>query len=326
MHPFFDSIILGFLVLDGVLILFLWNQLQKWKRHHKAMPFSAKGALILGLVAGAVIFYGSFIEPNLLIVRDKEIFLAGPESLEQQTTIRIALISDLHLGLYKKADFAEKVVQKVNALSPDIILLAGDFLYGEEAHPEYLAPFKNLRSRYGSFAILGNHDYEEDFEDMPNFSYEGNERVAGIVRVLSGASIKVLRNEAVHITMDGPHPLLLGGVDELWTARADVFKTFKQYPQNVGPKILLAHNPDIIHDAEKAGVDLVLAGHTHGGQIRLPFFGPLPELPTELGKKYDRGLFTFGKTQLFITSGAGESGPRARLFVPPEIALLEVHF
>lgn len=339
MHLLFDSIIFGFLVLDGVLVGLLIFRIRKWKRHHKAVPFSAKSVLVLGLLAWAVIFYGSFIEPKLIVINEQKIFLSNPggavetAAALQKTTVRIALVSDLHLGIYKKTAFAEKVAGAVNALEPDIIVLAGDFLYGEEgeeADPEYLTPLKNLRSKYGSFAVLGNHDYEENFEDEPNFSYEGNKRVQNVVRVLSDTGVKVLRNESVQIKMEGRNAFVLGGVDEVWTGRADVTTTFKNYSveskPGIGPKILIAHNPDIIHDAEKAGIDLVLSAHTHGGQIRLPFFGPVPEIPTELGQKYDRGLFSFGKTQLFITSGVGESGPRARLFVPPEIALVEMDF
>ena len=91
------------------------------------------------------------------------------------------------------------------------------------------------------------------------------------------------------------------------------------------PVILVSHNADIVGRAEKLGIDLVLAGHTHGGQVRLPFFGAVPKIPHRLGNHYDRGLFQFGETKLFITSGLGETGPRARLLVPPEVALLEIN-
>ena len=84
------------------------------------------------------------------------------------------------------------------------------------------------------------------------------------------------------------------------------------------------HNPDPADRAEYNGVDLMISGHTHGGQVRLPFIGPSVPLPTTLGQQYDQGFFPYGKMSLFITSGVGESTVRARLFNPPEIVQLEV--
>jgi predicted MPP superfamily phosphohydrolase len=89
------------------------------------------------------------------------------------------------------------------------------------------------------------------------------------------------------------------------------------------PQIVLSHTPDIILK-NIASADLILSGHTHGGQIRLPGIGAIPEIPTFLGRQYDEGLFNLGDQQLFITRGVGESGTRARLFCPPEISILTI--
>jgi predicted MPP superfamily phosphohydrolase len=93
------------------------------------------------------------------------------------------------------------------------------------------------------------------------------------------------------------------------------------------PTILLAHNPDVILDEESTAANLVIAAHTHGGQIRLPFLGSLAPIPTKLGRAFDRGWFSLQEGRaLFITTGVGESGVRARLFVPPQIDVLTVHW
>jgi len=91
-------------------------------------------------------------------------------------------------------------------------------------------------------------------------------------------------------------------------------------------KILLVHNPDATPLAETRGIDLVLAGHTHAGQIRLPYIGAVPHLPITIGQQFDKGYFPFGQTRLFITPGVGESTARARFFDPPEISLVTLTF
>ena len=92
------------------------------------------------------------------------------------------------------------------------------------------------------------------------------------------------------------------------------------------PIILIAHNPDAILYSNADRADLVIAGHTHGGQIRLPWIGSIARIPTILGNDYDKGLFEYGDQQLFITSGVSETGPRARLFNPPVISVLTISF
>lgn len=324
MNAIYDSIIYGFLLLDGVFFVLL---IYLGARSHKRKSLGLRILLVCSVVAWGIIFYGSFIEPRFITTTEQKIEL-NENSIN---TLHVVLVSDFHVGPYKASNFVAQAVEKINTLKPDIILLAGDFLFGEEVHTEYLTSLGNLRAPHGIYAVLGNHDYEEDFEYLPNFNYEGNERVLAVVKLLEETGIKILRNTSVEINIAPRKKIILGGVDEVWTYRADIAATFK----NRNPKltrILLTHNPDIITKAIKHPVDLVLAGHAHGGQIRLPLIGPVPPIPTKLGRKYDRGLFQFknlstgSSTQMFITSGLGESGPRARLFVPPEIAVLNIEF
>lgn len=317
MRLFYDTAIYGFLLVDGFLVglMVYWIMKRGWRWPH---------AVLLGafVFAWFVIFYGSFIEPQRLVITEQTIALAENPYLD----ISGVLISDFHLGPYKQKAWVEKVVEKINESSPRFVIIAGDFILEEKIHPEYLAPLKNLNAPYGVYAVLGNHDYiEGEFYELANYPFEGNKRVETVTKALAEANIRLLRNESVEITLKNGMKFLLGGTDEYWTGRADAAKTFSGKNPAL-PKILVVHNPDEIWDAQKAGVDLVLAAHTHGGQIRLPWLGSVPPIPDKLGRKYDRGLFQFGKTQMFVTSGLGETGPRARLLVPPEIAVLNIKF
>ena len=341
MNYFFDAVIVLFLLTDGALIVrfVLRSRMAASPRTGWRRKINVPAALLFfaAILAWALVAYGSFIEPRLLVVTRQKIQIGGSgnsggfgrSSSSKAATLHAALISDFHTGPYKKDDYIEKIVAKTLALKPDVIFIAGDNLYGGDTDEiRYLAPLKKLSAPMGVFAILGNHDYGEG--PVP-FTAADEVRAHAVRAALEQAGIKVLVNES-QILKIGPKRLYLLGLDEYWTGRDNMDAAIlslrkKGVPWAAAhPNILLVHNPDEVRVANASGVDLVLAAHTHGGQIRLPFVGPIPPIPDELGRKYDRGLFTYGKTKLFITSGVGESGPRARLFVPPEIALLEITF
>lgn len=316
----FDSLIIGFLVLDVILIAVL---IKKFKTRLKVfIPL-----VTLAILAFVVIFYGSFIEPRLIVVREQSIYLGNSTAGMNNANLvplRAVLISDIHVGPFKKIDFVEKVVLKINELKPDIIFMTGDFVFDKQLHTEFLTPFKNLKAPLGIYAVLGNHDYGRS-HDLPEETDEV--RAKSVRNALESLGIKMLVNDGEKIqTPEGKYFYVLG-VDELWTGRADVKQSIRTFPslEPPRPNILLCHNPDFILETENLGINLMLSGHTHGGQIRLPLIGPVPPLPDKLGRKYDRGLFTFDKTQLFITSGLGEIDARARLFNPPEIVLLNIY-
>lgn len=307
-HIFYDILICGFLAADGFLI---------------GLIIKRSGLLCVSAIVAAiiwlVIFYGSFIEPNLLIVNNQNIKLRA----DAAANLKIAFVSDIHAGPYKKTGFVERVVNTTNDLKPDMVILGGDFVYNSAEQTEFLGPLKNLRAPLGIFAVLGNHDY-------------GEEKIAGLVDVESGRAEKissVLRSFGIQVLINegrkikiGDKTLTLLGVDDYWS-NPDLEAALILTQGNivpVYPTILISHNPDIVIDNKNYGINLVLAAHTHGGQVRLPFIGPVPHLPDHLGRQYDRGLFEIGTTKLFITSGAGEIGARARLFDPPEIALLNI--
>lgn len=320
MHFVTDAIIIAFLVADGILTIDLIHN--KFTTPMGKFSWSLVLFFVVALTCWILIFYGSFIEPRLIVINQKTVQLGKNPT----QTMRAAFISDMHLGPYKQADFAQKIVERISSLKPDIVFLLGDFVYGDESEAQYLVPLKNLQAPLGVFAVLGNHDYGDD-SSFIKLGAKEEARAKKIHETLEGLGVKVLVGAGQKITFKGKDIFILG-IDDIWTKRAGVNAALKSIDQTQSPhpSILMSHNPDSIKAAEKLEVDLVLSGHTHGGQVRLPLLGPVPPLPTALGRKYDKGLFQFGKTQLFITSGIGESGARARLFDTPEIVLMEIGF
>lgn len=318
MKYLFDSIIFGFLAVDGVLVV-IFALKAKPKRK---ISWAYFGVFLISLFAWGVIFYGSFVEPQLLVVKNQNIKLTGFSS----QNVRAVLASDIHVGPYKQTGFVEKLVTKIMAQKPDMILLGGDFVYDDSKYADYLKyldPLQKLSAPLGVFAVLGNHDYGNG-----ETAEGGQNQAKTITEKLKELGVQVLINNDWIMGEEGIPNFVFLGINDLWApGLAEIYHAVSALQESpVRPVILFSHNPDIVKFAQEKNVDLVIAGHTHGGQIRLPFIGSVPAIPDELGRKYDCGLFNFGKTQLFITSGAGEIGPRARLFVPPEIVVLNLEF
>lgn len=260
----------------------------------------------------AVLLYGSFIEPRILTVRR---YAVGTG----QRTMTVAYLSDLHVGPYKGAGWVEKVVRRTNAPAPDLILLGGDFLYRDGEDASKLEPLKNLKAPLGVYGILGNHDeWKSGAPEAAKAQF-------------AKMNIPLLLNRAVRFEHGGGR-IAVVGVEDDWHAETD----FPAALRNVQPDdllVMMIHNPDLAPIAAAFKPKLMLSGHTHGGQIRLPFVGAVPRLPHWLGRKYDRGLFWFGGhrgltpvSPLVIGQGVGESGPRARFFCPPQVVLVTLRF
>jgi hypothetical protein len=252
----------------------------------------------------ALLVYGSFVEPRLITVRRHELG-AG----ERQVTI--AFLSDLHAGFYKRAGWFRRVVSRANALGVDLVILGGDYLMERGTDARYLEPLADLKAPLGVYAALGNHDH-----------YYGHEEV---LAALKRANIQTLINSAVRLSDRG---LAVSAVDDDWYAETK----FDEAVAEVGPKdtlIMVVHNPEVavrgLPDMTHRPV-LILSGHNHGGQIRLPSAGSISPMPHGAGRWLDRGRYTIDGIEIVISQGLGESGPRARLFCPPEILLVTLKY
>lgn len=284
------------------------------------VPMPAWLAALL-MTGSALVFYGSFIESRLIKVNKKSIHISGLHDL------KIAVIADFHVGPYKRRGYVRRIVKKANALQPHLILLPGDFIFDHASEPELLEPLKDLRAPLGVYASIGNHDsgnmIDRSLLTGTVTHYTTVDRSEEVTAYLRSLGITVLRNE--HHFIEYNHMgFAIAGADEVWMKNEDLTKTFEGLPVEI-PTILLAHNPDIILEEASLRSDLIVSGHTHGGQIRLPILGSIYPIPDALGRAYDRGIFQAGaRTTLAITQGIGETMARARLFCMPEVMLLEV--
>lgn len=249
--------------------------------------------------------YAWNVEPYMTQVERVQISLPRlPGAFEGVT---IAQLSDLHLGPYVSEEHLLKAVQMTNALKPDAIVLTGDLV---NSSWRYIQPCADIISRLdaplGVYAVLGNHDYWVGFLNL-------------MLQSLKKTGITLLRNQAVPVTR-GRSTLYLVGIDDLWLRLADVRRALERVPHNAC-KIALMHEPDFADISAQAEIDLQLSGHSHGGQVRLPFVGPL--ILPKYGEKYPMGFYRVGNfTRLYTTRGIGVLPPGVRFNCPPEITLL----
>ncbi len=297
----FDVAIVAMLVGGGASIV------ESIARINNARSIKWIAILVVAVVCWTAVFYGSFIEPKRLQVVERDIVL----NESRDNALTVAVLSDIHVGPYKNENWVEHVVSRVNELDVDIAWIPGDFVFGKTNEAKMLYPLKGLETE--TYVVMGNHDHE--FAD-----------VDVIDDTLNDLGMNVLRNEFVVFGSEYEgDALALVGLDDIWFS-ANPPKAFDGLVDDM-PTAVLVHNPDFILDPYAERADLVISAHTHGGQIRLPIIGPVPPLPTKLGRQYDRGEFDFGDGgKLFITQGVGETGPRARLFARPTIDLMTIHY
>ena len=265
--------------------------------------------LLLG--APGIGAYAYFVEPTWLRVRQLTIRIKGlPLNLDG---FRLVQLSDLHVGSAIPHWFLQKVINTTKALDPDLIVLTGDYVH---TRPDEVADIttllQQLRAPTGVFAVLGNHDYA--------VNYPGDAGIPGVedivINALERAGVQVLRNEWLPIG-GGKHPLALFGIDELLSGRAQVMP-LDAVPTS-SPRLVLCHNPDIAPFLQERDFDLVLCGHTHGGQIRVPPFPPL--VTATRNRRFWGGLFSLGQGQMFVSRGIGYTW-RVRLASRPECVLI----
>ena len=317
-----------YLVAAGVTAALCWLVAWRWftlRRRARARRGALtrraffKRAAGYGLTGGGALLggYSVLLEPAWLRVQRLRLPLDGlPPEL---AGFRLVHLTDLHLGRFITAAHLLEVVRLTNRERPDLVLLTGDYVHGS---PLFIRPvfqlLTGLRSRLGTAGVLGNHDHWED---------------AGLCRrEMHAAGIRLLDNRRLWISgaglTTGSAPssgLCVAGVGDYWEGRQDL-DILADAPAQM-PRLLLSHNPDFAEGqmarTSKHRVDLMLAGHTHGGQVRLPGTRSLIT-PSRHGSKYAHGMVQGPRFPVFVSTGLGMTILPVRMLVRPEIVVIEL--
>ncbi|MEO6359165.1 MAG: metallophosphoesterase, partial [Sphingomicrobium sp.] len=260
---------------------------------------------LLVVTAAALLIYAFFEARHDPVLRTTTISLVGlPPG---NPPLKVALISDTHLASPDNSvERLNRLVDQVNSGRPDIVLLAGDYI-GEGKHfsdwpsrKEAVAPFARLKPKLGVVAVLGNHDHWADARE--------------VAQALSAVGATVLINQAVRLG-----PITIGGIDDDFVGKADAGATIRQARELGGPLLLLTHSPDIFPELPAGSV--LLAGHTHCGQVTVPFVGA-PYVPSRFGNRYRCGRYDESGKTLIVSSGIGTSVIPLRFGAMPDWWLL----
>lgn len=273
--------------------------------------FSPKNIIkILFLLVFLILFIiGFFIEPDEIVVH--KVTLKLNHWNKKHDNLKIAIISDIHAGApFINSKKIKKIVELTNKEKPDLILLPGDFvetgvLGGKFVKPELVANIlSKLKAKYGIIAVLGNNDWK----------FNGKR----VTLALENQKIHVLENNAKELIINGK-PLWIGGLADLMERFPDVEKTLSKIKSG-NSILLLSHNPDVFPFVPDR-VSLTIAGHTHGGQVVLPFVGRLI-VPSGFGERYAFGHIHENNKDLYVSTGIGTSIIPVRFGVLPEIVIL----
>ena len=220
--------------------------------------------------------------------------------------LKIAMLVDIHAGSVNRREFVQEVVDRTNALSPDVILIPGDFVDGHVKDRKFdLEPLTQLRSKFGVYAVTGNHEYYYDLQ--------------GWLETLTGFGVKFLHNEHV-IIASGDSQLVIAGVPDPTGGNHDTPRALKDSPENI-PVILMDHQPRFARQNSGLGVALQVSGHTHGGQIPVVY-----QITRRFNGGFVRGWYEIDGMKLYVSPGTSQwDGFPMRLFDPSEISLFTLH-
>ena len=265
--------------------------------------------IVLGvvLIVLALPIYAFAIEPNIVIVHQLDL---GDRT--KPKALKVVQLSDIQVSESYETKRLDKVIRKVNREKPDIIVFTGDLFdnYAKYAHEEeIIQKLKEMTATVGKYAVWGNHDYGGGAGHI----YE---------RVMNRGGFEVLTNAGETLPLPNGKKLFIGGLDDSLLGNPSVEATLS-YRDRYDYSVLLTHEPDVADKFVGTNTQLVLAGHSHGGQVRLPFY----QVKNVLAEKYVRGLYEVSDhTQLYVNTGLGTTAIHARFGVPPEISVFDLHF
>lgn len=262
----------------------------------------------VAFMAGALYIYARFVEPNLLVVKYENI--KSSRINEDAPDLKIVQFSDTHISEYFDMRDLKRVAEKINAENPDIVVFTGDLIdeyksyENKENINEIWEILGSINAPHGKYAVYGNHDYGG-----------GAERIYG--KIMEESGFLILKNEKVEFE---DYNISVTGMDDAIFGISERDRLAALADEG-SYNIVLSHEPDVVDYMLEYNIDLFLAGHSHGGQVNLPFVNVLPPL----GEKYSAGMYSFNnyrQTLLYVNIGLGTTKMPLRFMAPPELTVL----
>jgi predicted MPP superfamily phosphohydrolase len=280
------------------------------------MFFSFPLTLVFQSVGTALVIYGFMIEPQFPIVSHYQISM---KTSGESSQLRVIHLSDLHMDYFTRCE--TRAIDKINALAPDMILFTGDFFNlshreDPKTDDDIQTFFNRLKPTYGVYAVTGS----------PAVDLHGS-----ISRILEDTDFHLIDNQVTSFSINDKQVELIGlsCTHRPHDDEKRLNGLMAQSESNSDARILLYHSPDLAPAIAKRGIDLQLSGHTHGGQVQIPFFGPI-FAASLYGLKLSQGLYQLNQAMYLIVSRGlgleGNAAPRVRFFSPPEIGLITFEF
>ncbi len=268
--------------------------------------FLQRSTAVLSVASFGTSAYGAFIGRSDYDVTEASFPVPGlaPE-LDGFT---IAMVSDVHSSIFMTRTDMEGYVKVINGLNADMVVVPGDFVNSNtyEVYP-FAEAFSGLHAPHGVYGVMGNHDF---FAQQPEI----------VAREVNDSGVRLLRDEGL-VIRKGEARLYLAGVDDTWgpgPAAGKMRVALRRAPDGI-PRVLLCHRPYFLRQAAEQVVDLVLSGHTHGGQVVLGRFGRVAITPATLVSPYVAGKYRLGPTHMYVSRGIGTVGLPIRIDCPPEV-------
>ncbi|MEH6942132.1 metallophosphoesterase [Bacillus sp. JJ722] len=267
--------------------------------------------VVIGLIISLCLLlaYAFKIEPAMTVVHSYDLNGKTGES------VKVVQLSDIQVSETYTIKELNELIEKVNKLSPDLIVFTGD-LYDNFAEyqsvQDVTESLSKLEATYGKYAIWGNRDY-------------GGGAVRIYEELLTNSGFTVLKNSGVNVTISNGKKIFIGGLDDALFGNPDKDSMLADMDEDRDYAIVLMHEPDMADSLKNHFVNLLLAGHSHGGQVRIPF---VKTKSTSLAEKYTDGFYTLNEStgmQLYVNTGIGTSHIPVRFMVPPEISVFNIH-
>lgn len=269
------------------------------------------GLISLTILVGVLVFSDAFyIEPNLLTVKKYSL----KENKQATQDLKIVQITDIHLqDKYYPVEKLDKLIKKVNAQNPDLVVFTGDLMDNCSQFSQVydISPYlSQFEAKLGKYAIWGNRDY-------------GGGASRHYETIMKESGFTLLTNTGTTVAVSEEKSIFIGGVDDGLLGNPDIKASIANMTDE-DYKLVLMHEPDMADGLKGSGVDLILAGHSHGGQVRIPF---LKVVTTSMAEKYPKGFYDIDKengTKLYVNSGIGTTHIAARFLTPPQVAVFNI--